>query len=161
DPNAGYLPDGQPPPVTALSGAFHGRTDPVNQPAHQHSLPLARLLLEAGADPNDPQAVSNACFYPHTDAGLQPPLDRRLGPPPNAAGATPASPTACLPPRHCYKTTSATPPNGPSSTAPSCFWPAAPKPPPTSTLPPAAPTPAKPPTNSHTSTETPKSSPSS
>lgn len=70
DPNAGYLPDGEPPPVTALSGAFLGRRDPVNQPAHQHSVPLARLLLEAGADPNDEQAVSNACGYPHDDTGL-------------------------------------------------------------------------------------------
>ena len=55
DANAGYLCDGEPPPVTALSGAFRGRLDPVNQPAHQYSLPLARLLLDAGADPNDPQ----------------------------------------------------------------------------------------------------------
>jgi ankyrin repeat protein len=79
DPNAGYLPDGEPPPVTALSGAFHGRTDPANQPAHQHSLPLARLLLNAGADPNDRQAVSNACFYPHDDAGLALLLEHGLG----------------------------------------------------------------------------------
>lgn len=43
DPNAGYLPDGKPIPVTALSGAFRGRRDWVNQPPHQHSLPLARL----------------------------------------------------------------------------------------------------------------------
>jgi ankyrin repeat protein len=79
DPNAGYLPDGEPTPLTALSGAFHGREDPTNQPAHQHSLPLARLLLEAGADPNDAQAVSNACFYPHDDAGLALLLEHGLG----------------------------------------------------------------------------------
>src|SRR5262245_30277706 len=51
DPNAGYLLDGEPPPVTALSGAFHGRHDPINQPAHRYGLALARLLLDAGADP--------------------------------------------------------------------------------------------------------------
>ncbi|RSM80981.1 ankyrin repeat domain-containing protein [Kibdelosporangium aridum] len=79
DPNAGYLPDGEPPPVTALSGTFHGRSDPVNNPAHQYSLPLARLLLDAGADPNDRQAVSNACQYPHDDAGLALLLDHGLG----------------------------------------------------------------------------------
>ncbi|HEY2949626.1 MAG TPA: ankyrin repeat domain-containing protein [Micromonosporaceae bacterium] len=68
DPNAGYLPAGEPPPVTALSGAFHGRRDPIRQPAHRHGLALARLLLEAGADPNDAQAVSNAGGYPYDDA---------------------------------------------------------------------------------------------
>ena len=71
DPDAGYLPEGEPPPVTALSGAFHGRRDPVNQPAHQYSLPLARLLLKAGADPNDPRALSNAGGYPHDDTHLE------------------------------------------------------------------------------------------
>jgi ankyrin repeat protein len=81
DPNAGYLPDGELPPVTALSGAFRGRRDPANQPPHQHSLPLARLLLEAGADPNDEQALSNACGYPHDDAGLQLLLEHGLGRP--------------------------------------------------------------------------------
>ena len=70
DPNAGYLPDGEPPPVTALSGAFHGQRDPVNQPAHQHRLALARLLLEAGADPNDPRALANAGSYPYDDGHL-------------------------------------------------------------------------------------------
>jgi ankyrin repeat protein len=79
DPNAGYLPDGEAPPVTALSGAFKGRIDPVNQPAHQHSVELARLLLDAGADPNDEQAVSNACGYPHDDAGLALLLEHGLG----------------------------------------------------------------------------------
>lgn len=80
DPNAGYLPDGEPPPVTALSGAFRGRSDPVNQPPHQHSLALARLLLDAGADPNDEQAVRNACGFPHDgDAGLALLLEHGLG----------------------------------------------------------------------------------
>jgi hypothetical protein len=79
DPNAGFLPDGEPPPVTALSGAFRGRNDPVNQPPHQYSLPLARLLLEAGADPNDGQAVSNVSGYPHDDSGMALLLEHGLG----------------------------------------------------------------------------------
>lgn len=79
DPNAGYLPDGDARPVTALSGAFHGQNDPVNQPAHQYSLPLARMLLDAGADPNDSQAVGNACNFPHDDAGLALLLEHGLG----------------------------------------------------------------------------------
>lgn len=79
DPNAGYLLDGLPPPVTALSGVFRGYRDPVNQPAHQHSLALARLLLEAGADPNDPGAVDGTSTYPHDDMGLALLLDHGLG----------------------------------------------------------------------------------
>jgi ankyrin repeat protein len=70
DPNAGYLPDGEPPPVTALSAVFHGRPDPANQPAHRDAAQLARLLLDAGADPNDECAVENAGGYPHDDAAL-------------------------------------------------------------------------------------------
>ncbi|HEU5474492.1 MAG TPA: ankyrin repeat domain-containing protein [Actinophytocola sp.] len=83
DPNAGYLPDGQPPPVTALSGAFRGYHDPVNQPAHPHRLALARLLLDAGADPNDARALQNVCGYPHDDddAGLSLLLEYGLGRP--------------------------------------------------------------------------------
>ena len=79
DPNAGYLPDGAPPPVTALSGLFRGYRDPINQPAHQHSLPLARLLLEAGADPNDPRAVDATSTYPQDDASLALLLEHGLG----------------------------------------------------------------------------------
>ena len=70
DPDAGYLPDGEPPPVTALSTVLHGRDDPVNQPAHRDAAQLARLLLGAGADPNDERAVENAGGYPHDDAAL-------------------------------------------------------------------------------------------
>jgi hypothetical protein len=70
DPNAGYLPDGEPPPVTALSTVLHGRLDPVNQPAHRDAARLAKLLLDGGADPNDERAVGNACGYPHDDAAL-------------------------------------------------------------------------------------------
>ncbi|HEV8560551.1 MAG TPA: ankyrin repeat domain-containing protein [Actinophytocola sp.] len=80
DPGAGYLPDGEPPPVTALSGAFRGGRDPIHQPAHQHSLALARLLLDAGADPNDQRALSNACEHPHDDdTGLALLLEYGLG----------------------------------------------------------------------------------
>ena len=70
DPNAGYLPDGEPPPVTALSAVLHGYHDPVNQPAHRDAAQLARLLLDAGADPNDEHAVDNAGAYPHDDTAL-------------------------------------------------------------------------------------------
>jgi hypothetical protein len=51
------------------------------RPAHQYSLPLARLLLGAGADPNDEQALRNAsCGYPHDDdAGLALLLEHGLG----------------------------------------------------------------------------------
>jgi hypothetical protein len=59
DPNAGYMPDGEPPPVTVLSTVLHGRLDPVNQAAHRDAAQLARLLLNAG-DPNDERTVGNA-----------------------------------------------------------------------------------------------------
>lgn len=62
DPNAGYLWEGLPSPFTALTGAFGGGEDAVNQPPHQHAMTLARLLLEAGADPNDSQALYNRQF---------------------------------------------------------------------------------------------------
>jgi ankyrin repeat protein len=65
--------------VTALSGAFHGRRDPIRQPAHLHGLALARLLLDAGADPNDAQALSNAGGYPYDDAHFEPLFDHGLG----------------------------------------------------------------------------------
>ena len=71
DANAGYLPDGEPPPVTALSAVLRGSQDPANQPAHPRSMSLARLLLEHGADPNDERAVDNACNYPHEDDALK------------------------------------------------------------------------------------------
>jgi hypothetical protein len=57
DPNAGYLWEGLSPPFTALTGAFgRGEGDP---PAHPDEAALARLLLEAGADPNDEQTLYN------------------------------------------------------------------------------------------------------
>jgi ankyrin repeat protein len=51
-----------------LTGVFgEGELGPVNQPRHPHSLALARLLLEAGADPNDGQALYNRMFEPGND----------------------------------------------------------------------------------------------
>lgn len=57
DPNAGYLPEGQGPPLTALTGALGGGE--LRQPPHPRELELARVLLEAGADANDGQALYN------------------------------------------------------------------------------------------------------
>jgi len=54
DPNAGYLWLGLPTPFTVLTGVFgEGEQGAGKQPRHPHSLPLARLLLTSGADPND------------------------------------------------------------------------------------------------------------
>lgn len=57
DPNAGFLWHGLVPPFTALTGAF-GRGE-ADQAPHHTAIELARLLLEAGADPNDGQALYN------------------------------------------------------------------------------------------------------
>src|SRR5262249_44799486 len=38
-----------------------------NQPPHPHEVELARLLLEAGADPNDSQALYNRHFQESDD----------------------------------------------------------------------------------------------
>ena len=54
DPNAGYMWEGGY-PFTALTGAI-GRGE-QRQPPHPHAIAIARLLLEAGADANDSQAV--------------------------------------------------------------------------------------------------------
>jgi ankyrin repeat protein len=68
DPNAGYLWHGLPTPFTVLTGVFgEGELGPVRQPRHPHALALARLLLEAGADPNDGQALYNRMFEPGDD----------------------------------------------------------------------------------------------
>jgi Ankyrin repeats (3 copies) len=71
DPNAGFLSDGEPPPCTALVGALGGGRDPVNQPRHRHGLPLARLLLQAGADANDSRALANVGGTLGDDAHLE------------------------------------------------------------------------------------------
>ena len=74
DPNAGFLWDwgGQFPCLcTALTGVLGlGETDvhrvegPLYQPPHQYCFEFARLLLEAGADPNDNQGLYNRMQYP-------------------------------------------------------------------------------------------------
>jgi ketosteroid isomerase-like protein len=56
DPNAGYLWEGLVPPFTALTGALGGGG---RMPLHPEQLALARVLLEAGADANDGQALYN------------------------------------------------------------------------------------------------------
>ena len=62
DPNAGFLWDGNY-LFTALTGVFgEGERGPEHQPEHQYSYELARLLLEAGADPNDSQTLYNRMF---------------------------------------------------------------------------------------------------
>jgi ankyrin repeat protein len=62
DPNAFFLWDGEY-LFTALTGVFgEGERGPTHQPQHQYCLPLARLLLEAGADPNDSQTLYNRMF---------------------------------------------------------------------------------------------------
>jgi Ankyrin repeats (many copies) len=65
DPNAGYFWRGLPTPFTVLTGVLgQGELGPDRQPPHPHMLPLARLLLESGADPNDAQALYNRMFEP-------------------------------------------------------------------------------------------------
>jgi hypothetical protein len=61
DPDAGYLWGGIC-AFTALTGAFGGGEDGANQPPHRRAAALARLLLEAGADPNDSQTLYNRQF---------------------------------------------------------------------------------------------------
>ena len=62
DPNSGFLWDGQY-LFTALTGAFgEGEGGPIHQPEHQYCYQLARVLLEAGADPNDSQTLYNRMF---------------------------------------------------------------------------------------------------
>lgn len=67
DPNAHYMWGGQY-RFTALTGAFgEGEMGPVNQPEHEDRDELARLLLDAGADPNDGQALYNTMFTPGSE----------------------------------------------------------------------------------------------
>jgi ankyrin repeat protein len=76
DPNAGYLWHGLTCPFTVLTGALgSGEGD---QPAHPHGAALARLLLAAGADANDGQALYNRQFGTD-DSHLVLLLDHGLG----------------------------------------------------------------------------------
>lgn len=53
---------------TAITGALgEGEGGPRAQPPHPRGLDLARLLLEAGADPNDGQALYNRMLRPGDD----------------------------------------------------------------------------------------------
>lgn len=68
DPNEGYLWDGGPSVFTVLTGVFGGgEQGPRRQPRHRHSRALARMLLEAGADPVDHQTLYNRQFRPDDD----------------------------------------------------------------------------------------------
>jgi ankyrin repeat protein len=66
DPNAGFLFSGSY-AFTALTGAFGRGEDWQNQPPHPECDALARLLLEAGADPNDSQTLYNRHFQANDD----------------------------------------------------------------------------------------------
>ena len=58
DPNAGYLWHGLYPPYTAVTGALGTHAEDE----HPHGFALAELLLTAGADANDSQALYNRQF---------------------------------------------------------------------------------------------------
>jgi ankyrin repeat protein len=60
DPNSGYLWHGLYPPFTAVTGALGGGE--TGQPQRRHGFALAALLLAAGADANDGQALYNLQF---------------------------------------------------------------------------------------------------
>jgi ankyrin repeat protein len=73
DPNAGFLWEGGY-LFTALTGVLGlgeddaGRGEgPLWQPPHRHWALFARLLLEAGADPNDNQGLYNRMQYPNDE----------------------------------------------------------------------------------------------
>jgi hypothetical protein len=69
DPNAGYMPDGEPPPVTVLSTVLHGRLDPVNQAA----APGRGSTRPAAAKRRRPERRAyrrQRRRYPHNDAAL-------------------------------------------------------------------------------------------
>ncbi len=64
DPNAHFMWGGQY-CFSAVTGAFgEGENGSVNCPEHPQCKQLARALLDAGADPNDGQALYNRMFTP-------------------------------------------------------------------------------------------------
>ncbi|MGI9305530.1 MAG: ankyrin repeat domain-containing protein [Gammaproteobacteria bacterium] len=64
DPNAHYMWGGQY-KFTALTGVFgQGESGPTRQAEHPEFEAFARLLLDAGASPNDSQAAYNRMFLP-------------------------------------------------------------------------------------------------
>jgi ankyrin repeat protein len=66
NPNAGFL-WGATYVFTALTGAFGEGEDGINQLPHPHRDALAKLLLDAGADPNDGQTLYNRHFRENDD----------------------------------------------------------------------------------------------
>ncbi|CAN0604630.1 unnamed protein product, partial [Ectocarpus sp. 12 AP-2014] len=64
DPNAHYLWDGTY-RFAVLTGVFgDGEGGLVRQPPHPDIVPFARVLLDAGANPNESQGAYNRCFSP-------------------------------------------------------------------------------------------------
>ncbi|WP_020145094.1 ankyrin repeat domain-containing protein [Terracoccus sp. 273MFTsu3.1] len=81
DPDSGYLWQGLPTAFTALTGVFgEGEQGPGRQPRHPQWQPLAELLLERGADPNDRQTLYNRMFN-RDDSHLELLLAHGLGRP--------------------------------------------------------------------------------
>lgn len=76
DPNAGFLWKGLTSPFTALTGVLGGGER--GEPPHPDSVRLAGMLLDAGADSNDNQALYNRMFEPD-DSHLPPLLAHGLG----------------------------------------------------------------------------------
>ncbi|WP_156753272.1 ankyrin repeat domain-containing protein [Actinokineospora pegani] len=64
DPNAAWHWNDEPSPFTVLTGVLGEGEDAANRPRHQAEIPLATLLLNHGADPNDNQALYNRMFNP-------------------------------------------------------------------------------------------------
>jgi len=64
NPDVGFLWCGLLPGSTALTGVFGEGEHGNNYSRHPEREALARVLLEAGADPNDEQTLYNCHFYP-------------------------------------------------------------------------------------------------
>lgn len=76
DPDAGFLWQGLPSAFTAITGVFGGGER--GEPPHPDGVRLATMLLDAGADPNDNQALYNRAFGPD-DTHLPPLFAHGLG----------------------------------------------------------------------------------